>query len=113
MSTYSNSSIPNNNGNLPQGSGKGKAKETTPDREAREKEEREEREWGRVAWEQAVEDAKTPEERAADEAKKRQQQDADERLAERLQEAERKAEEKRKRQDTGCKTLFAQHLRGP
>ncbi|KAJ6473296.1 hypothetical protein C8R45DRAFT_936293, partial [Mycena sanguinolenta] len=75
MSTYSNSSIPNNNGNPPQGSGKGKAKETTPDREVREKEEREERERGRVAWEQAVEDAKTLEERAADEAKKRQQQD--------------------------------------
>ncbi|KAJ6449143.1 hypothetical protein C8R45DRAFT_1131295 [Mycena sanguinolenta] len=103
MSTYSNSSIPNNNGNLPQGSGKGKAKETTPDREAREKEEREERERGRVAWEQAVEDAKTPEERAAEEAKKRQQQDADERLAERLQEAERKAEEKRKRQEKMAK----------
>ncbi|KAJ6448310.1 hypothetical protein C8R45DRAFT_1115403, partial [Mycena sanguinolenta] len=94
MSTHSNTSTPNNNGNPPQGSGKGKARETTPDREAREQEEREERERERVAWEQAVEDAKTPEERAADEAKRRQQQDADERLAESLQEEERKAAEK-------------------
>ncbi|KAJ6448536.1 hypothetical protein C8R45DRAFT_1115224 [Mycena sanguinolenta] len=94
MSTHSNTSIPNNNGNPPQDSGKGKARETTPDREAREQEEREERERERVAWEQAVEDAKTPEERAAEEAKRRQQQDADERLAESLQEEERKAAEK-------------------
>ncbi|KAJ6461310.1 hypothetical protein C8R45DRAFT_1108560 [Mycena sanguinolenta] len=94
MAAPSNSSVPNNSGNPPNTSGKGKARETTPQQEAREKEEREERERQRVAWEQVVEDAKSPEERAADEAKRQQQQDADERLAESLQEEERKAAEK-------------------
>ncbi|KAJ6448383.1 hypothetical protein C8R45DRAFT_1115309 [Mycena sanguinolenta] len=111
MVSPSNLSVPNNSGNPPNTLGKWKEKETTPQLEAREQEEQEERERQRVAWEQAVEDAKTLEERAVDEAKKTQQQDADQRLAESLQEEEQKeaewkeakrkakVEEKRKQQE--------------
>ncbi|KAJ6449575.1 hypothetical protein C8R45DRAFT_1114624 [Mycena sanguinolenta] len=99
MSTPSNSSVPNNSGNPPQNSGKEKAKEMTPDVEAQEQEEREERERQQVAWEQAVEDAKTLEEHAADKVKKQQQRDADQRLAEGLQEEEWKAAEEAERKE--------------
>ncbi|KAJ6486657.1 hypothetical protein C8R45DRAFT_1097954 [Mycena sanguinolenta] len=95
MSTPSNLSIPNNSGNPPQNSGKGKEKETTLQQEAREQEERGEEEWRSMAWEQAVENAKSPEERAAEAAKKQQQQDADQQLAETLQEEEWKAAERK------------------